>query len=273
MFQHSYCQVNFAGGEPFLEADMLGDMVQFCKEELGLCVTVVSNGSKIKDEWMDKYAPYLDMLTVSIDSFDDETNKRIGRASRSSGTAQQTQLVKNIAELCHKHKVNFRINTVVCAYNKDEDMVDSILELGPYRWKVFQVLPLEGENCGDGALRDVVPYLITDEEYQVFVGRHKHRVEKGKVVMVPENNEIMKDSYIMLDEMMYFLDCRDGGKSRLGDKTVLDGSLNDLRQLLKDLGHDQAAFVKRDGYYYQTSKAAMSADSCGASGSEPAELF
>ena len=125
---------------------MLGEMVRYCKEDLQLVVSIVSNGSKIQEGWMHTYASYIDMLTISIDSFDDSTNTQIGRAGRSDGKAQQTHLVRRVAELCAQFDVAFRINTVVCAYNKDEDMSAGIAELAPFRWKVFQVLALEGEN-------------------------------------------------------------------------------------------------------------------------------
>lgn len=249
---------------------MLGELVRFCKEELHLCVSIVSNGSKIQDGWMRQYAQFVNMLTVSIDSFDDATNTKIGRASRSTGQAQQTHLVSRVAELCMEYNVSFRINTVVCAYNKSEDMCDSIVELAPFRWKVFQVLALDGENKGEGALRNVTPYLVTDEEYQSFIARHQARMKQAGITMIAESNEVMKDSYVMLDEDMNFLDCRDGGKTKLGAQTVLDGSLDDLRHLFAQLGHDKGAFSARDGYYYQALQDATTG--CGSGGSG-ADLF
>ena len=49
-----------------------------------------------------------------------------------------------------------KLNTVVCAINANDDMNDLALRLRPDRWKVFKVLPVEGQNDGvshTGALR------------------------------------------------------------------------------------------------------------------------
>jgi radical S-adenosyl methionine domain-containing protein 2 len=50
-------KINFAGGEPFLYPKFLGELVVFCKQTLQLeSVSIISNGSLIKEVWMEKYA-------------------------------------------------------------------------------------------------------------------------------------------------------------------------------------------------------------------------
>jgi radical S-adenosyl methionine domain-containing protein 2 len=49
-------KINFSGGEPFLKKEFLGALVKYCKEELNLpSVTIVSNGSLIRESWFKKY--------------------------------------------------------------------------------------------------------------------------------------------------------------------------------------------------------------------------
>lgn len=51
-------KVNFSGGEPFLHerGSFLGELVRYCKQELQLpSVSIVSNGSLIKESWFQKY--------------------------------------------------------------------------------------------------------------------------------------------------------------------------------------------------------------------------
>ena len=99
-------------------------------------------------------------------------------------------------------------------------MNSSIEEISPIRWKVrtetlnrsldsltcreqvFQVLLLDGENTGKdtGSLRDARELVITDEQFQAFLDRHKHQSS-----LVPESNEVMKDSYLLLDEEMRYV--------------------------------------------------------------------
>lgn len=49
--------------------------------------------------------------------------------------------------------------------------------------QVFQCLLLQGENCGESALRDAEPFYISDEDFQVFLDRHK-----SVPMLVPEGN-------------------------------------------------------------------------------------
>ena len=75
-------KINFAGGEPFLYPKFLGELVVFCKQTLQLeSVSIISNGSLIKEAWMEKYSKYLDILGISCDSFDETVNVKIGRGT------------------------------------------------------------------------------------------------------------------------------------------------------------------------------------------------
>jgi len=51
-------KINFSGGEPFFpkRGSYVGELVKFCKQQLLLpSVTIVSNGSLIKEDWFAKY--------------------------------------------------------------------------------------------------------------------------------------------------------------------------------------------------------------------------
>ena len=79
---------------------------------------------------------FLDILAVSCDSFNEETNRQIGRHQSGKGNLQCLQ---NVRDWCKKYHVAFKINTVVNTYNVDEDMNQSIRELAPVRWKVRNI--------------------------------------------------------------------------------------------------------------------------------------
>jgi hypothetical protein len=71
-------KINFSGGEPFLpmRGRHLGEMMKYCKTVLKLpSVSVVSNGSLITEKWFQTYGSYVDIMAVSCDSFDEDTNK------------------------------------------------------------------------------------------------------------------------------------------------------------------------------------------------------
>lgn len=235
-------KVNFSGGEPFIHGgDHLGELVKYCKKDLRLdSVSIVSNGSLIRKSWFRKYGDFLDILAVSCDSFDDDTNERIGRCGESNrGPNKHVDKLHQIHSWCEEYRVSFKINTVVNTFNLDEDMSEHIMRLNPMRWKVFQCLLLEGENCGENALRDAEPFYISDEDFQKFLDRHK-----SVPVLVPESNVSMQNSYLLLDEYMRFLNCVGGDKKP--SKSILDVGVDDA---IDDAGFDEAMFFKRGGVY------------------------
>lgn len=69
------------------------------------------------------------------------------------------------------------------------------------REQVFQVLLLDSENTGpdSNSLRDARNLTITKEQYQAFLDRHARQTS-----LVPEDNDAMKDSYLLIDEKMWY---------------------------------------------------------------------
>ena len=231
-------KINFSGGEPFLYADrFLGPMVKFCKQDLQLeSVSIVSNGSRIQRAWLEEYGPYVDILAISCDSFSQETNRRIGRGT---GGRNIEQLYK-IRRWCQEFEIKFKINTVVNAFNWQEDMNERISALQPFRWKCFQVLIVKGENSGEeGDRRDARRFQITDEQFQSFIRRHCQQE-----CLIPEDNKLMRNSYLLLDEKMRFLNCRDGGKNPT--QSILEVG---VEEALENSGFDPVLFQERGGIY------------------------
>lgn len=73
-------KINLSGGEPFLYPVLLGEICKFCKEDLNLeSVSIVTNGSKVTEKFFREYGRYVDIIAVSVDSFDEDTNIKIGR--------------------------------------------------------------------------------------------------------------------------------------------------------------------------------------------------
>jgi len=233
-------KINFAGGEPFLKQKLLSQMCRFCKEELGLTVSIISNGSKITQEWLTANRKYVDMLGVSIDSSDNNTSEEIGRKSTGQ-TVNHTAVVRRVAQWCHELHLPFKINTVVCSLNKDESMAELIEELKPMRWKVFQVLPVNGENAGEGAKRNVAPLLISKSEFDAYVERHKH-IECMKI----ESNSVMQNSYVLVDEYLRFLDCGGGGKTP--SPPIYEVG---VQKALEHVVFDRESYIARDGNFFK----------------------
>lgn len=76
---------------------------------------------------------YLDILAISCDSFDEDTNQLIGRTQ---GKKSHLDSLYKIRQWCQQYKVAFKINSVINTFNVDEDMSENIVKLDPVRWKV-----------------------------------------------------------------------------------------------------------------------------------------
>ena len=100
-------------------------MVRYCKEELDIeSVSIVSNGSKITESWMQEFGYYLDILAISVDSFDPDINTQIGR--RSGNKSSHLESLARVRSWCREYSVLFKLNTVVNKYNFQENMAEQI---------------------------------------------------------------------------------------------------------------------------------------------------
>lgn len=226
-------KLNFAGGEPFLEPEFLGELAKYCKDVLHLeSVSVVTNGSKVTNQWLSKYGQYLDIMAVSCDSFNEETNIKIGR-----GKGAHLKSVAKLSQLCLEHGIKFKINTVVNRFNINEDMHGPIREIAPFRWKCFQVLIVAGENDSAATKTNAHKFTVTSDEFKAFCDAHAD-IE----CIVPEPNDVMRSSYLLLDEYMRFLN--KGVKEPT--KSILEIG---VQAALGDVYWDEEGFGERGGIY------------------------
>lgn len=236
-------KINFAGGEPFIHDMYLGELCRYSKEELDLAVSIISNGSLIRPYWMKLFGEYVDILGVSIDSFNSETNAVIGRGASSNIKNNHIDQTFHVRDLCSQYGIAFKMNTVVCSLNWEEDMTEFVKKIDPCRWKVFQVLLLEKENTDlNGELKDATNLVVTDDQFWSFIARHE-----DCDCIIPEPNNLMQNSYLLLDEKMCFMDSSNGSKVA-GDSILHVGVENALKQV----DFDEKAFIARGGVYKWT---------------------
>ena len=183
-------KINFAGGEPTLIPD-LSDLCRRIKErsQHRCAVSIVSNGHRLR-KLIEGAGQWFDWAALSLDSGDDRVNVAIGRTRK--GIPYVDKMLE-LGDVLRSHGVGVKCNTVVSRYNIDEDMSGIIRRLYPERWKLFQMLPVIGEN--DGIAADC---KISGEEFREFVGRHRSLSDAG-VSVVPEDNTHMTNSYLMID--------------------------------------------------------------------------
>lgn len=202
-------EFNIAGGEPMLYP-WLAELVQYIRDK-GVKVSLITNGSLMNEEWIKNYAGMYETIGFSVDSINDETNRKIGRCDRNGKTISAGRIVE-LCGLIRKYAPGCRIkiNTVVSALNKDEIMFDFIDEIAADRWKILRMKPFQYGNFSN------LDIQVSDEEFEEFVEKNRNRKGKAdgvtaeagmktarrKIVVEPD----MKASYVLIDSNGCLLD-------------------------------------------------------------------
>ncbi|MBA2661629.1 MAG: radical SAM protein [Bradymonadaceae bacterium] len=200
---HGVEKITFVGGEPTL-VPWLVELITEAKAG-GMTTMIVTNGSRLSEALLDGFAGRLDWLAFSVDSADCGLNRASGRAQR--GQTMAAGQILALSEQARERGLRIKLNTVVHRINALEDMSEFVGRLGPERWKIFQVLPVEGQNSGE-----VEELLISEAMFAAYVERHRHLEARG-VRVVAENNAAMRGSYAMIDPAGRFFDNTQGGHS------------------------------------------------------------
>ena len=227
-------KINFAGGEPTL-CPWLPDLIR-CAKDLGCTTSMVTNGSRITPDWLDNVSGYLDWVALSIDTVDPEKLRRTGRVTV-DGPLSETDYL-HIAGLLKLRGVRLKINTVVTQINRGEDLTEFITKAHPERWKLLQVLPVGGQN--DGSIPELA---ITSEQFNRYVARNRCVEELG-ITVVPENNDLMTGSYVMVDPAARFFDNTSGRHTY--SRPILEVG---VAAALQQASIDPHKFRSRDGVY------------------------
>lgn len=183
-------KINFVGGEPTL-APYLGELLE-ASRAVGLVTSIVTNGERL-DTLLDTHHQFIDWVGLSVDSAIEQVEVELGRG-RGGHVARSRRLFARLSTL----RIGTKLNTTVTSLNCEEDMSGFVLDARPLRWKVFQVLPVEGQNTGR-----VEPLLITTDQFMAFVRRHEWLGEHG-IHMAVESNDDMTGSYAMIDPLGRF---------------------------------------------------------------------
>ena len=227
-------KINFAGGEPAL-CPWLPDLIRRASE-LGLTTSIVTNGSRTTEGWLESVHGYLDWAAVSIDSVDPGRLLRTGRATRNGPMCERDYL--RVVGGFKRHGIRVKVNTVVTRFNLDEDLTEFIEKARPERWKILQVLPVGGQNDFT-----VDEYVVSSEEFERYVVTGR-KVEEHGIVVVPENNDLMTGSYVMVDPAGRFFDNVTGAHTY--GRSIVDVG---VEAALKDVSVDHEKFNARGGVY------------------------
>jgi len=182
--QWSSVRLNIAGGEPLLYADRVLSVIRIAKD-LGMNVSIITNGSRLTPHLIEQMAPNLSLFGLSLDSTNSASNHEIGRIDK-KGLLLSIDETCGILDLGRQIYPNMqlKINTVVNSVNCQENMTSLIHRVKPDRWKIFRMLPVINSHLA-----------ILQTDFDGFVERHNSL----GALMSAEDNVDMTESYIMID--------------------------------------------------------------------------
>lgn len=228
-------KINFAGGEPTL-CPWLSDLIRRAKSH-GMVTSVVTNGSRITDQWLGGLNGSLDWIALSIDTVDSGKLKRLGRAIGGKDAISPEEYLR-IASDVKRRGIRLKVNTVVTSITWLDDFTDFIRVLKPERWKIFQALPVRGQND-----RHIADFALTAKQFETYVQRNRIATMEN-IRVVPESNELMTESYAMVDPAGRFFDNAKGAYSY--SDPILEVGVD---AAMKSVAIDPDRFLRRGGKY------------------------
>lgn len=217
-------KVTFAGGEPMLYKNL--DLIITFAKHLGFTTSIITNGSLITPNWLSSMRGKLDWIGLSVDSLNSETNKKIGRIANKDEIDYYA-----LVDVINKYQYKVKINTVVNIHNQKEDLTDFINHSRASRWKVFDTLPVKGQN--DREFEE-----IRSTEFEQFVARNNHSS------MVVETNDLMTGSYLLVDPLGRLFENTKGEHTY--SSSLID---NSVEECLSQITLREDKFIERGGIY------------------------
>lgn len=189
--------ITWTGGEALLYPN-LKELLKISKEN-GIKNKLITNGMVLaQNENMREILDYLDSLTLSLDTINDDTNEELGRGRN------HFEEVKTILDYVKGKSLKVNINTVVSKknINEMEQLGEFLNNYNISKWKFFKFMPLR-----ETAEKNKDEFAITDAEFEqtrkVFrnfgnIGETDFRQEKDmedKYTLLIANGDIIKTEH------------------------------------------------------------------------------
>lgn len=186
--------ITWTGGEALLLNGV--DELLKISHEKGIKNKIITNGKLLTKERIDKIYKYLDSITLSIDSIDDDINYSLGRGKN------HFEEIKEILDYIKEknYDVKMRINSVVCKNNVNnfEDLTNFLNNYNIYSWRIFKFMPLREKAVINKESFDiplsiydkVVSYIKTNSNIENIDTRIEEDMEK-KYVLILANGDIV----------------------------------------------------------------------------------
>jgi radical S-adenosyl methionine domain-containing protein 2 len=233
--QYGFKKITFAGGEPTMVKGL--EILMKYAQEKGMITCLVTNGSRLLDKkFCNILFPYINWLTLSIDSITNQTNIEAGRSLKGNRPLSQKDYLQ-IIETAKEFSIRVKINTVVNQWNKLEDLNSFMLSAQPERWKILQAIAVKGQNS-----EHIGEFEVLQSEFESYISRHNKL--SNFIDLIPEAEELIRGSYIMISPEGKFFDSTKG--THQYSRPILEVG---VKEALAQISVSYTKFIKRGGLY------------------------
>lgn len=179
--------ITWTGGEALLLSGI--DKLLKISYEKGIKNKIITNGKLLTPEWIDKIYKYLDSITLSIDSTNDDINESLGRGK------YHYAVIKEILDYIKEkeYDVKVRINSVVCKNNIDnfDELVIFLNKYNIFSWRIFKFMPLR-----EKAIDNKESFEINMNQYLKVV----ENIKQGSIIQNIDTRieEDMEKKYVLI---------------------------------------------------------------------------
>jgi MoaA/NifB/PqqE/SkfB family radical SAM enzyme/SAM-dependent methyltransferase len=133
----NFIQINLTGGEPFLNKDLF----KICEKisNLGMICGINTNGSLIKKDNINNIKKYIDVISISLESFDKEEHNKFRKCNSFNQTLDVLKLLKS-------NKIPFFISKTVTHEDFTNNKLQKFLDI--CKSKKYNVTLSPAANCG-----------------------------------------------------------------------------------------------------------------------------
>lgn len=226
--RNGFEKISFCGGEPTLCPWLLELLI--LSKQIGLRTSLITNGWKLLDTNYTQFIfPWLDEITLSIDSFSDETNIEIGRAFVGKKVISKEKYIHLSKEIKKSNIPYSKINSVICQWNHKEKMAPIIQEITPNRWKIIKSVSMEGQN-------DIHKneFSITEKQFNYFINHNSF--DSSHTLITTRKDVTQNRKYFLMDPAGRFFD--DSLGLHIYSPSVLETGINNaLNELNKKVNN------------------------------------
>lgn len=180
-------EITWTGGEALL-LDGIDELIIKAYNS-GIKNKIITNGKLLTTAKIEKLHNYLDSITLSIDSVDNQINDKLGRG------IDHYARIDNILTYIKSNniKTKIRINTVMNKLNLEhiKELVDYLNNFNIYSWRIFKFMPLR-----ETAIKNQEDFDITNKEYDWAIA---YAMKNSKIKTIESRvKEDMQKKYILI---------------------------------------------------------------------------